>query len=104
MLQNQLQNGGPIGRGRTSPSPLHVEAEVVVSAFEEEHPDLPLPATLGVEMGWQVVGGVDPQLQPVDFECFDLSQRLPSTSRHQSVALTGHYVNHWRIRNVRSPG
>lgn len=74
MLQKQLQNGSLIGRGRTSPSPLHVEAEIVVTAFEEKHPDLPLAATLGVEMGWQVVRGVDPQLEPIDFECFDLSQ------------------------------
>lgn len=81
MLQNQLQNGSPIGRGRTPPSPLHVEAEIVVSAFEEEHPDLPLPPTLGVEMGRQVVGGVNPQLESIDFECFDLSQQRLWISR-----------------------
>ena len=83
MLQNQLQNGSPIGCRRTPPSPLHVEAEIAVSAFEEENPDLPLPPTLGVEMGWQVVGGVDPQLESIDFECFDFSQRRLWISRHR---------------------
>ena len=79
MLQDQLQNGRLIGRGRTSPSPLHVEAEIVVTAFEEKYPDLPLAPTLGVEMGWQVVSpgadrhsgwassaGVSVQLEPTD--------------------------------------
>jgi hypothetical protein len=40
-----------------------------------------------VEMGRQVVGRVDPQLEPIDFECFDLSQKRLWISRPRKCSV-----------------
>lgn len=75
MLQGRLQNGGPIDSRGTLPAPLDLEDETVIRALKKKHADLPLAASTGVYVRREVVRGVDPQLQPLERESLDSSQR-----------------------------
>ncbi len=94
MLEDGPQDGGAIGRRRTSPAPFAFIDEVPVRALQEEHPDLPLPTPADMEMRREVVRGVNPQIQPLERERLDSSQAILCVSPRVSLAQTGHVRNH----------
>jgi len=99
MLDNCPANGCANFSRRVLLAPFAVEYQFFIRAEEKVHADLPFTAPLYVEVLRQVIGRIEPQLKPFNFDrlypshvcpCLieppELSIRLDRTSR-QSTAI-----------------
>ena len=56
------------------------------------HPNLPLPISLGMKMGWFVIHGPKPTEESLDFKTFDLGHGSPAPWK--VYPITGHFTIH----------
>ena len=85
MLKNRLQDGSTVSAGRALATPLAFAVQVVLGALEEEHANLPITTSLDVQMRGEMVREIEPELEPLDRERFDLSHAGPWDSTATSL-------------------